>query len=191
MDRVFSRGRDPYAYAKNPYEVARLDAMAKALGAGKLKHVLEVGAAEGLFTMKLAPLCARVTALELSPVAAARAREAVSPFNNVEVVEADVREWTPGSGVYDAVVLGDVLYYLDKPLVRDEFEAVFPRIASWVAPGGRLVLAHGFAGAEERLKRAGYAERFVRQGFRLESETVVGKAEKDGDVCCLLAVLRR
>lgn len=179
MDRVFGRGSDPYRYDASPYEVARLEGMAVALAGRRYTKALEVGAAEGHFTRRLAGMADAVTALELSPVALARARAATQGLA-VDFVETDVRAWDGRGGPFDAVVLGEVLYYLDKPLVQDEFEEALALIAGWVAPGGRLLLAHGFADAAERSRRVFYRERFEARGFRLVSETVV--SAKDGDI---------
>lgn len=190
MNRVFGRGADPYRYAASPYETARLDAMERALFGRRYGQALEVGAAEGHFTRRLAALCDGVTALELSPVALARARAAVSGLA-VTFHEGDVRDWDGGGRAFDAVVLGEVLYYLDKPLVQAEFESSLVRMASWAAPGGRLLLAHGFADAAERARREYYRARFEALGFRLLSETVV--SARDGGITpsCLVSVLER
>lgn len=195
MDRVFSRGRDPYGYAENPYEKGRLAAMEEALRSaveGRFRRALEIGAAEGAFTKRLAGLSEIVIGLELSPVALARAQEALSGSEGAALVQADVRTWDPPGGRrFDAVVCGDVLYYMDKPLVREEFEKVFERITGWVEPGGVLLLAHGFADAAEKKIRQSYRERFERLGLTLVSETAYGAYEKDGDVRCLLSLLRK
>ena len=192
MNRVFGRGKDPYAYAKSPYELDRLNGMARALGPGPFKHALEIGSAEGAFTLRLAAVSKRVTGLELSEIALRRSREALSAAENVDFFEADVRTWAPPEeGGFDVIVLGDVLYYMDKPLVRDEFEKLFPRLAGWLSSGGRILLAHGFAGDAERALRRGYRERFEALGLDLLSESVLGKAEKEGDVCCLVSLLEK
>lgn len=190
MDRVFGRGADPYRYDASPYEVARLEGMAQALAGRRYRRALEVGAAEGHFTRRLAGISDSVTALELSPVALARARAATAGLP-VTFVEADVRAWDGAGGPFDAVVLGEVLYYLDKPLVQEEFEEVLGRMAGWVAPGGRLVLAHGFADEAERARRVYYRERFEARGFLLASETMV--SAKDGDITpsSLISLLSR
>ncbi len=190
MDRVFGRGADPYRYAASPYERARLDAMEKALAGRRYPRALEVGAAEGHFTRRLAALSGAVTALELSPVAAARARAAAAGLP-VTLVEADVRAWDCAGAVFDAVVLGEVLYYLDKPLVQPEFEEALARMGGWVAPGGRLLLAHGFADAAERARRVYYRERFEAGGFRLLSEDVVSERDRDITPSCLVSLLER
>lgn len=189
MDRVFSRGEDPYGYKRSPYETARLDAMEAALGDGRYAHAVEVGCAEGAFTQRLAARADRLLAVDISGVALERARGRLKDRPGVAFFEADVRDWSP-QGPCDLVVLGDVLYYLDKPMVRAAFEEVFPRIKGWLAPGARLLLAHGFAGPQELLHRQGFRERFERLGLRLESETVVGEGLTEGPVRCLLSVLR-
>ncbi len=192
MNRVFSRGKDPYRYNENPYERSRLEGMAAALGGRSFKNALEVGSAEGVFTRELSRMAAKITGLELSPVALARARQAFEGSAKVFFLEADVRIWEPEDGRnFDLIVLGDVLYYMDKPLVREEFERVFKRLAGWVEPDGLLLLAHGFAGDAERALRQGYRERFEALGLTLVSETVIGRAVKEGDVCCLVSLLQR
>ncbi len=187
MDRVFSRGEDPYHYADSPYERARLDAMQASLGPCAL--ALEVGCAEGLFTERLATLAEAVVAVDISSVALERARKRCP---KATFAEADLRRWSPQGGAsFDAIVLGDVLYYLDKPLVQDEFHATFPRVAGWLKSGGTLLLAHGFAGPQERAHREGFRKRFESEGLALVSERVVGDGEPDGKVCCLLSLLRK
>lgn len=190
MDRVFGRGSDPYRYDASPYEIARLEGMGKALEGRRYRKSLEVGAAEGHFTRRLAGMSEAVTALELSPVALARAQAATAGLP-VTFIEVDVRVWDGAGAPFDAVVLGEVLYYLDKPLVQEEFEEALGRMAGWVAPGGRLLLAHGFADAAERSRREFYRQRFEARGFKLISETVV--SAKDGDITpsSLISLLER
>lgn len=186
MDRVFSRREDPFGYRSTPYETKRLAAMEKAVGERRFGAALEVGCAEGDFTERLLKRSDKVTAVDISAVALARARARLED-RRVEFIEADIRDWQPPQGLrYDLIVLGDVLYYIDKPLVRDEFERIFPRIRGWLAPKGRLVLAHGFAGEAELAHRRGFRERFEKTGLKLSSETVV---PGDGPVSCLLSVL--
>ncbi|MEK7388409.1 MAG: class I SAM-dependent methyltransferase [Elusimicrobiota bacterium] len=188
MNRQFRRREDPFGYCTTPYERVRLEALEEVLGAGPLNAALEAGCAEGHFTERLARRAAEVTGLDISAVALVRARRRVP---SAAFIEGDLLSWTPPSGAsYDAIVLGDVLYYLDRPGVAAEFSALFGRIASWLAPGGRLLLAHGFSGAKELAHRRSFRERFEGAGLRLLSEGVVDGAERGG-VRCALAVLVR
>jgi SAM-dependent methyltransferase len=191
MDRVFSRGADPYHYAENAYELKRLSSMAAVLDGRRYRAGLEVGCAEGLFTERLAPRCESLIALDISEVALERARERLRRHSHVRFACADVRAWSAGDRKFDLIVLGDVLYYLDKPMVREQFEQAFPRLVSWLSPGGRLVLAHGFAGDQERAHREGFTRRFEALGLKRSAETVVSPDEPQNAVRCLLAVLDR
>lgn len=186
MNRQFGRREDPFSYGRFPYEKARLEAMQAALSGRRWGLALEAGCAEGHFTERLVGLADKVTALDISAVALARARRRAP---SAHFQEADLLVWTPPAGTrYDAIVLGDVLYYLDRPGVAAEFEALFSRIASWLEPGGRLLLAHGFGGGGEFAHRRSFRERFEAAGLFLVSEGPVAGAELGG-VRCLLSVL--
>jgi predicted TPR repeat methyltransferase len=89
--------------------------------------------AEGHLTERLVRKADAVTAVDISSVALARARRRAP---SARFREADLMTWepAPGEGPFDAVVLAEVLYYLDRPVVRREFEAMFPRIVSWLKP---------------------------------------------------------
>ena len=186
MNRQFGKREDPFAYGTTPYEAARLEAMDKALGNAPIGAALEVGCAEGHFTARLAARAARVIALDISSVALERARKrAPAAF-----IEADLMTWDPGMfAPFDAIVLGDVLYYLDRPGVSEEFAALFPRVASWLKPGGRLLLAHGYAGDGEFVHRRHFRERFEAAGLRLVNEASLDASR--GGVRCLLSVLQK
>lgn len=187
MNRQFGKREDPFAYGATPYEAVRLEAMERALGTAALEAALEVGCAEGHFTERLLCRSAGVVAVDISAVALGRARKRAPA---AVYVEADLLTWAPGAETrFDAVVLGDVLYYLDRPGIRPEFAALFPRIASWLKPGGRLLLAHGFAGEKELAHRRSFRERFERAGLRLVAETIP-PADRGG-VRCLLSTLEK
>ncbi len=95
MDRVFSRGSDPFKYFSTPYERERLDAMAAAVADRRYENVLEIGAAEGHFTKRLAEIAPRIVAVELSPVAARRLRALFQGRPGIEIVESDIRDFAP------------------------------------------------------------------------------------------------
>lgn len=191
MERVFGRGEDPFRYESNAYESARLAAMDQAAGPGPFNGVLEAGCAEGLFTERLLARARRVTALDISPTALARARRRLAQ-GGVDFIETDLRDFRPPlDRRYGLIVLGDILYYLDKPMARAAFEEVFPRVASWLEPGGRLLLAHGFAGESELAHRRGFRERFELAGLSLITESVIDGGPSAPTVNCLLSVMRQ
>lgn len=187
LDRQFRKREDPFSYGSDPYERARLAALDAALGPGRLGKVLEASCAEGHFTEVLVRRAADVTAVDISSVALARARRRAPA---ARFIEADLMTWEPGAlAPFDAVVVAEVLYYLDRPVVADQFDALFGRMASWVKPGGRLVMSHAFAGEGEKVHRRSFRERFERAGLVLVSETIPD-ADRGG-VRCLLSVLEK
>jgi len=174
MNRQFGKREDPFSYSTDPYETGRLAA-------------LEAACAEGHFTERLARHARSVTALDISAVALGRARLRAP---EARFIEADLLTWKPEDGArFDAVVVAEVLYYLDRAGVAAEFEQLFPRIAGWLAPGGRLIMSHAFAGEAELAHRRSFRERFERAGLRLVSEKIPD-ADRGG-VRCLLSTLEK
>lgn len=188
LDRQFRKREDPFSYGSDPYETARLAAIEAALGTARIGSLLELGCAEGHLTERLVRKADAVTAVDISAVALARARRRAP---SARFREADLMTWepAPGEGPFDAVVFAEVLYYLDRPVVKREFEAMFPRIVSWLKPGGRLVMSHAFAGPAELAHRSTFRQRLQEAGLRLVSETVPD-ADRGG-VRCLLSVLEK
>lgn len=187
MNRQFRKREDPFSYASDPYETERLSALEAALGPARVERALEAGCAEGHFTEKLIGRSSRVLAVDISAVAIVRARKRAP---SAVFIEADLLTWNPGhESPFDVIILGDVLYYLDRPGVGVEFAALFGRIAAWLKSGGRLLLAHGFAGGEELANRRSFRERFEAAGLRLVCE-VLSEANRDG-VRCLLSTLEK
>ena len=185
MDRVFSRREDPFRYAESGYEIRRFQTMEAALGERRYGRALEIGCAEGHFSQRLVRRCETLIAVDISEIALTRASKAVP---QAEFIRADVRSWEP-EGTFDLIVLGDVLYYLDKPLVRDQFKRTFQRITSWMSPFSRLLLAHAFATEGEREHRQSFTRRFAALGLALTSESVVSPDDPANPVRCLIAVL--
>lgn len=186
LNRQFRKREDPFSYSTDPYERARLEALDGALGADRLGRVLELACAEGHFTERLARRGAAVTALDISAVAIERARRRAP---DARFVEGDLLVWEPAEAAFDAIVAAEVLYYLDRPGVKAEFEELFPRIAGWLRPGGRLVMSHAFAGDAELAHRRSFRERFERAGLRLVAESIP-PADRGG-VRCLLTTLEK
>ena len=84
----------------------------RALGEGRGRRALDVGAASGFLTNRLAEQGWRVTALERDPALAAQVGRAAE-----RVVVADLDAGAPEvGGPFEAIVYGDVLEHLTDPL---------------------------------------------------------------------------
>lgn len=191
MDRFFTEREDPYRFRTSPFNAARFKSMEAALGERSYRRALEIGASQGDFTERLAPRTDHLIALEVSAVAGRRAQDRLAAFDQVKWVCDDIRTWSPSRAEFDLIVLADVLYYLEKPFGRRDFENQFSRIESWLAPSGRLLLAHGFLGPQERVRRIGYRERFEKAGLKLLTEETVAIDSDEEPVRCLVSLLEK
>lgn len=199
LERLFQTSTDPWVYEKSDYEQTRLDALAGMVADRRYGEALEIGCAEGVFTERMAQFCDRITAVEFSLTAHARARARLGHLSagRVTVLLGNIRSWTPPAGTrFDLIVASDVLYYLEtngghRLLHEPEFGPFLERMAGWLAPSGRMLVSHAFIGGEERQVRVTYRERLERAGLILERETEVGQGlDKDGTTC-LMSLLRR
>ena len=108
-------------------------------------RALDLACGEGRNALWLADRGWRVTGVDFSPVAIAKAREAAALRGvAVEWLEADVRAWAPPPRAFDLVAMA----YLQLP--DDELGPVITRAAEAVAPGGTfLLVSHDVANLEE------------------------------------------
>ena len=132
-DKIFALP-DPWSY-DSEYEAIKYEQTLALLPEGLFASALEIGCAEGHFTLRLAPRVGSLTAVDISTRALARAKERCCQLGNVTFQRLDLN--TSGvEGSFDLIVCSEVLYY-----VRDLREAV-ARILSHVRPGGFFLTTH-------------------------------------------------
>jgi len=95
--------------------------------------VVEIGPGTGQATRRLAERGLRVTAVELGGHLAARARQNLARFPDVEVVTASFEAWDPGPARFQAVVACNSFHWID-PDVR------FAKAAAILDGDGHLVV---------------------------------------------------
>lgn len=110
--------------------------------------------------------------MDISPTALDRARKHLRGVSNVTFLEGSVLNYEPSMS-WNLIVISEVLYYL--PRARALQEAI-ARVSSWIAPGGRLLLAHSYASFGELSIRKGYVEEFLKtEVFQLGEEVMGGE----------------
>ncbi|SFE10737.1 trans-aconitate 2-methyltransferase [Blastococcus tunisiensis] len=128
-----THGWDPAGYLRYAGERARpfADLMAR-VPAERPAVVVDLGCGEGRLTTELARRwpAARVTGVDSSPEMLAAAAADPGP---VEFVLGDVRDWAP-PGPVDVLVSNAVLHWVPG------HEALLPRWAGWLRPGGWLAV---------------------------------------------------
>ena len=110
------------------------DALDAWLARRRPRNVLELACGTGLFTRRIAPCVANVTAVDASPEVLAVNRARITAAN-VTYFEADLFEWRPRER-FDAVFFGFWLSHVPQR----HFGSFWGRVADALAPGGAAYL---------------------------------------------------
>lgn len=113
-----------------------LSAVTEVRGTANWGDVLEVGCAEGLFTLELVARARTVTAVDISAVACARAAARCARLPQVRVLQLDLETGTlPGR--YDILFAMDVL---ERVHGRDRMGRIVDKLVTALREGGLLVV---------------------------------------------------
>lgn len=137
FEQLFREQGDPWHFETSAYERAKYDHTLAALPRDRYEAALEVGCANGVLTQRLAPRCADLLAVDVSPTAldAARRRCADQPHVHCEQrrMPADAPD-----GCFDLILLSEVIYYWD----RDDLARAAAYLRDHVREGGDVLLIH-------------------------------------------------
>jgi len=111
--RSFDAVAEQYETARPSYPEAVFDDLASLAQLPPAGWILEMGCGPGKATLPLARRGFRVTCVELGANLAAIARERLSEFPLVEIVNADFEQWDPGDARFDAVAAFSSFHWLD------------------------------------------------------------------------------
>jgi glycosyltransferase involved in cell wall biosynthesis/SAM-dependent methyltransferase len=140
----FFADEDPWNYGSD-YEQQKYRRTLALIPPVPGQNALEIACAEGRFTELLAPQVGRLTALDISTTAIARAARRVARFGNVAFAQHDLFAGTLPAGGYDLITCSEVLYF--APCVA-ALARVAGQIAGALRPGGHFVHAHAYAIAD-------------------------------------------
>ncbi|MDQ3696997.1 MAG: glycosyltransferase [Gemmatimonadota bacterium] len=139
FEHLFASGADPWRY-ETPYERCKYEQTLSLIGDTRARRALEVGCAEGHFTVRLAAHAQDIIAADISAIALARveARCSSAGIENVVTRRLDLARDALPDGC-DLIVCSEVLYYMGDPQALAE---VAGRLVAALAPNGALVTAH-------------------------------------------------
>ena len=139
FEMTFAIGSDPWKQTSS-YQQTKYQQTLDRLGTIPIKHALEIGCAEGHFTVQLATHVDSLIAADISQIATARAKArcALSKLENVSFVNLDLSS-DPLPGSFDLIVCSEVLYYING---QTALQAVARKIVDALKPGGYLLTAH-------------------------------------------------
>jgi len=160
FEDLYRKDPDPWCFGTSAYEACKYVHTIAALGDEPVRRGLELGCAIGVLTRKLAPKCGRLVATELSRTALEQARLRCIDLTNIDFILA--RRLTDGfEGMFDLIVLSEVVYYWDDGDLAEMARAVCEHLVA----GGRLVLVHWLGetdyphSADEAIARFAHAMR--------------------------------
>ena len=137
FDGLYANKPDPWNFATSDYEARKYDETIAALGDERAGRGLEVGCSIGILTRRLAPLCDRVVATEVSRAALEQAEARCTDVANIEfrlVSGAD----QSFDGAFGLIVMSEVVYYWDDA----DLDRVAEGIRRTLSPNGRILLVH-------------------------------------------------
>ena len=145
-DGHFAR-EDPWSYS-DTYEVTKRAHTLELLPDVPIARALELGCAEGHFTVTLKDRVARLLAMDISGVALNRARQKCTDDPRVSFVAGNFFQQFP-DGVFDLIFCSEILYYAAD---RFELEKFIRELERHLAPGGYLLLAHAYLVTDDRTR---------------------------------------
>lgn len=133
----FDADPDPWRTWSDGDEALKRAAILHALSAARWGRVLELGAGNGSNSRPLAQRALRLDATEATEAGTRLVARALvdEPRGRALRLVVPAR---PPRATYDAVVVAELLYYLDPRAMR----TLAHQVARLLRPGGRLVLAH-------------------------------------------------
>ncbi len=137
FEQMWATGPDPWDHGGRYYEHRKYALTAAMLRSPRYDSVFEPGCATGLLTVLIAPRATRYLATDRHPRAVEVTRARVADINGVSVEVGEIPEDWPEVDL-DAVVLSEVLYYLEP----DDVRAALDRAAASTSVGGELVAVH-------------------------------------------------
>jgi 2-polyprenyl-3-methyl-5-hydroxy-6-metoxy-1,4-benzoquinol methylase len=156
FDELYTGQADPWQFEASEYEQAKYAVTLAALPRQRYKNALEIGCSIGVLTGRLALRCEALIALDIANAALESARARCGRLPHVTFQQAAVpRDWP--SGIYDLILLSEVIYYLDA----SDVGWLADRVASSVAPGGDILLVHWLGETHYPLSGDEAAGRFI------------------------------
>jgi len=155
FETLYAGNADPWQYNTCPYEIAKR-AHTLALLRPRYARGCEIGCSNGALTAMLAERCDTILAVDISPAAAAMARERLAEVANAEVRVLHLPH-DDLDGTFDLMILSEVLYFLDAA----EVAAMAALAARWVRPGGDVLIVSYDGETLTRLTGRDTTDRFV------------------------------
>jgi SAM-dependent methyltransferase len=138
-NKCFSARTDPWGYEVTPFTLEKFQTAIELLdgvrGGGRFERAWEIGCAEGAMTVRLAPICGQLLAVDFIPLALERASARCQEFGNISFIKWDLKA-DPALGRFDLIVITDVFNNFGG---QRDIRCARDKLVSALAPGGYLL----------------------------------------------------
>jgi len=142
FNTLFRLARDPWQYT-SPYEKWKYGQELQLLPSAPIPQALELGCAEGIFTVQLAIYVEQLVAADISVVALTRANQrcVLQQRENVRLIQFDLTQDELPVERFDLIVCSEILYYMGDRVV---LEKVAKKLANALKPNGYLITSNDY-----------------------------------------------
>jgi predicted TPR repeat methyltransferase len=160
----YQQSSDPWRFATSPYELGRYATILRSLAHDRYQRCFEPGCSIGVLTEGLSSLCGQVEAIEISPAAAALARDRCAARPNVTVHCAGLVDYTAAS--FDLLVLSEVGYYFSAPVLQ----GILGRCVGNLTLHGTMLASHWLGSSSDHILGGDAVHEMIASipGIRLE-----------------------
>jgi protein-L-isoaspartate O-methyltransferase len=138
---------DPWKFASSTYELGRYETTIRALGGRRFARAFEPGCSIGVLTERLAKICDRVEAMDISLTAVRQAQERCRAYRNVTIGTGALPEAIPRHD-FDLIVFSEIGYYFDPAALRE----IAAQLIDHLTIGGVFLAVHWLgSSADHRL----------------------------------------
>jgi cyclopropane fatty-acyl-phospholipid synthase-like methyltransferase len=170
FDALYTADPDPWHFVASRYERAKYTLTLNAMPKPRYRSALEVGCSIGVLTRSLASRCDVVVAIDAAPTPLVEARRRCADLPGVRFEQMFVPEQWP-DGVFDLILLSEVVYYLS----REDVGRLAARVTRSLPTGGSVILVHWTGPTDYPLSGDEAAALFIE---RIGSTCIVERADR-------------
>ena len=146
FEEMYRQNADPWNFEGSDYEQGRYAKILESAAGRRYLRAFEPGCSIGVLTRRLASLCDRLEAIEISPTATSIARERCMDLPLVHIDCGSLPEAMP-AGKFDLIVFSEIGYYFEEEELRD----IVDRLAEKLTHGGYFIAVHWLGTSADHL----------------------------------------
>ena len=156
FEDMYRQNADPWNFAESSYEQERYANILDSVDGRRYLRAFEPGCLIGVLTRRLALLCDRLEAIEISSTAVACARERCKDLPQIHIECGSLPEAIP-AGKFDLIVFSEIGYYFEE----EELQVIVHRLAEELNSGGYFIAAHWLGTSRDHILSGDMVHRII------------------------------